>query len=71
MCSSFSGAAILRVPKVEPGLYTLVTAVQLRDGRVLKELRQPVTVCRTLRRGASEAKRVRKGDVWIFDEFGA
>ena len=66
---SDTGAAVLHVPEIEPGLYTLGTRVQLRDGRVLKELGQPVTVCRRLCRGESEAGTIRRGDVWIFDEF--
>jgi len=64
-----ANAAVFRVPEVEPGLYTLIIRALLPDGRVLKESRQPVTVCRKLRRGAREASLVGRGDVWIFDEF--
>ena len=64
-----SSTVVLRVPRTEPGLYTLITQARLPDGRILKESRRPVTVCRTLRNGEGAARRVREGDVWIFDEF--
>ena len=59
----------LNVPEVEPGQCLLLSAVRLPDGRLLKESRQYLQVCRKLVTAEKECPSLEPGDLFVFDEF--